>query len=264
MRGPSLRRCGLIVAAALMSGCDGGDSGGNNGTGGDADGDPATATLSGTAYTFNQCAAEPEQSQCRIVGATIGIVELPELSATTDSKGAYRLNVPTGSTVTPHISASGYRSIHLQTLVADRDLENLNFQTPDNQTYASLSLLMTLLGHPLADVLGCAIVSTVSKPEVVGMPFEQFRSYNPHGVPGATAAGTPAMPDAIYFNADVMPDNSTTATSEDGGVIWANVPPGVYTISASHPSQRFASFVADCRIGRVINANPPWGLYGLR
>jgi hypothetical protein len=259
MRVHGPRLCCLVVAAAL-SACDAGNESG----GSDADAPPSTATLSGTAYTFNQCAAEPEQSQCRIVGATIGIVELPELSATTDSKGAYRLDVPIGSTVTPHITASGYRSIHLQTLVADRDLENLNFQTPDLQTYASLSLLLTLLGHPVADVLGCTIVSTVSKAEVVGMPFDSFRTYNPHGVPGATASGSPSLPDPIYFNEDVMPDNSTTATSEDGGVIWPNVPPGVYTVSASHPSQRFADFVADCRIGRVINANPPWGLHGLR
>ena len=28
---------------------------------------------------------------------------------------------------------------------------------------------------------------------------------------------------------------------------------------ARHPSTRFASFVATCRPGRVVNANPPWG-----
>jgi hypothetical protein len=37
----------------------------------------------------------------------------------------------------------------------------------------------------------------------------------------------------------------------------------VYTIRAQHPSTRFASFVATCKPGRVINANPPWGLHQL-
>jgi hypothetical protein len=41
------------------------------------------------------------------------------------------------------------------------------------------------------------------------------------------------------------------------------VPTGVYRIAARHPSTRFASFVATCRPGRVVNANPPWGLHEL-
>ena len=31
-------------------------------------------------------------------------------------------------------------------------------------------------------------------------------------------------------------------------------------VSAQRPGTRFASFVATCRKGRVVNANPPWGL----
>jgi hypothetical protein len=46
-------------------------------------------------------------------------------------------------------------------------------------------------------------------------------------------------------------------------VIWTGVASGVYTIRARHPSTRFASFVATCRPGRVVNANPPWGLHEL-
>jgi hypothetical protein len=44
-------------------------------------------------------------------------------------------------------------------------------------------------------------------------------------------------------------------------MVWTNVPAGVYTITAHDPVTRFASFVATCRPGRVVNANPPWGLY---
>ena len=52
-------------------------------------------------------------------------------------------------------------------------------------------------------------------------------------------------------------------SSQDGGVIWTGVPTGTYRISAHHPSTRFASFVATCRPGRIVNANPPWGLHEL-
>ncbi len=248
------------VAVLLLTAC--GSTGGDPVVT-DADGNPSTARLTGTAYTFNQCAAEPEQTQCRIVGATINLVEFPELSATTDDAGAYALDVPSDSTVTPYIVADGYRTIYLQTFHVTHDLENVNFQTPDLQTYAQLSLLLTTMGHIAPDLLGCVIVTTASVPEVVGMPFEQFRTYNPHGVPGTTAYGDPALPDPIYFNENVIPDAAVTSTSEDGGILWTNVPPGIYTLSASHPDQAFADFVADCRLGRVINANPPWGLHGL-
>jgi hypothetical protein len=43
-------------------------------------------------------------------------------------------------------------------------------------------------------------------------------------------------------------------------VIWTEVPSGTYRVRAQHPSKRFSSFVATCRKGRVVNANPPWGL----
>ncbi|HYD79870.1 MAG TPA: hypothetical protein VEC06_08675 [Paucimonas sp.] len=68
------------------------------------------------------------------------------------------------------------------------------------------------------------------------------------------------LPAPIYFNSQVLPDSSLRATSIDGGVVWANVPDGVYTIPASHPTRRFASFVATCKEGRLINADPPHGL----
>ena len=65
----------------------------------------------------------------------------------------------------------------------------------------------------------------------------------------------------MYFNANVVPDPAQTESSVDGGVVWTSVPAGVYTITAHDPATRFASFVATCRPGRVVNANPPWGLY---
>ena len=46
-------------------------------------------------------------------------------------------------------------------------------------------------------------------------------------------------------------------------MIWTGVPAGVYTVAAHHATSRFATFVATCKPGRVVNANPPWGLYEL-
>lgn len=221
-----------------------------------------TVTLSGHAYRFNQTSTD-------IVGAEIRIDELPELSATTDATGYWELEVPKGATVTPYIVAASYNTIYLQTFADVRaDLTDLNFQTPHATTFAGLYQLLTYFGGGVApDANGCVIVSTVSVPEVVGMPFDQFRTYNPHGIAGATAsgvtAGGQAAPAPIYFDHTVTPNPTITSTSNDGGVVWVNVPEGVYTMSASHPDHEFETFVATCEQGRVINANPPQGLHAL-
>ena len=47
-------------------------------------------------------------------------------------------------------------------------------------------------------------------------------------------------------------------------MIWTGVRSGRYVVRAKHPSRRFASFVATCKPGRIVNANPPWGLHELK
>lgn len=217
---------------------------------------PLTTKISGTAYTFN--VGSP------IVGAEIRIDELPSLGTTTDENGYWEMVVPVGANVTPYIAAAGYDTIHLQTFRTTRaPLEQVNFQTPTEGVYQLLYVLLEFMigGPPLAD--GCVIVSTISDPAVVGMTFDEFVHFAPHGVEGASASGFPAMPAPIYFNEFVIPDLAQQLSSNDGGVLWANVPPGVYQVSATHPEVEFASFTATCVQGRVINANPPWGLHGI-
>lgn len=74
---------------------------------------------------------------------------------------------------------------------------------------------------------------------------------------------SPPLPRPIHFNKDVVPDTKRSESSRDGGVLWANVPNGAYRVSATHPTQKFATFLITCAPGRVINANPPWGLQEL-
>nr|WP_255669906.1 Ig-like domain-containing protein [Aeromicrobium wangtongii] len=109
----------------------------------------------------------------------------------------------------------------------------------------------------------CAVVSTAF--ELKGRSFadfDSFHNFRPHGVAGVVASKAgPASP--RYFNANVIPDASLTESSRDGGIAWTGVPAGRHTLSASSPTHRFASFVADCRPGRFINASPPWGLHEL-
>ncbi|QEC49029.1 hypothetical protein FSW04_16595 [Baekduia soli] len=218
---------------------------------------PARVHLRGTAYEFDNVGV-------RLAGATIHVAELPAVTARAAADGTYDLAVPAHATVTPYITAAGHHTIHLQTFrTAGADLANVNFQTPSQDIYRALVALLGVPVDAAGDPAACAIVSTFSTRDVRDLGFAGFIGYGAHGVAGATASTTPALPPPTYFNAQVIPDPAQAVSSADGGVVWTGVPAGVYTVRAQHPSTRFASFVATCRPGRVINANPPWGLHEL-
>ncbi len=218
-----------------------------------------TVTISGRAYAFNHMSTY-------LQGATIKVREIPGLEATTDANGDYSLEVPDDTNVTPYIvPPDGYNEIDLQTFhPRGEDIENANFQTPADGEYAGLAAILSV---PLNPDTGrpqqCAIVTTASARNVRGVDYETFHQRTPHGVPGATSEEFPALDGPTYFNEFVIPDTSKTETSEDGGIVWTEVPEGEYRIVTSSPTTRFASFLATCRDGRIINANPPWGAYEL-
>jgi hypothetical protein len=216
-----------------------------------------TVHMSGTAYEFNVV-------HVMLAGATIRVAEYPKLSATVASDGTYDLKVPDGKRITPYIVASGYHTIYLQTFTTDgQDLVNVNFQTPSDGVTAALTQLVDVPHDANGYPTQCAVVSTFNTKNVRGVSYQDFIGYGAHGVAGATAHTSPALPTPIYFNEHVLPDPMQQLSSKDGGVIWTRVPTGTYTMSATSPTTRFASFVATCKPGRIINANPPWGLHEL-
>lgn len=226
---------------------------------GAAAGDADTVTVSGRAYTFNHMSDY-------IQGAEIKVREIPGLSATTDASGDYELEVPDDANVTPYIDPpDGWNEIDLQTFhTRGEDIENANFQTPADLEYNALAAILSVprdeqTGRPVQ----CVIVTTASARNVRGVDYETFHERTPHGVPGATSEELPALDGPIYFNEHVIPDPSKTETSEDGGIVWGVVPAGTYRIVTTSPTTRFASFLATCRDGRIVNANPPWGAYEL-
>jgi hypothetical protein len=217
---------------------------------------PATVHFRGTAYEFS---APPV-----IAGASIRVAELPRARATTRPDGSYDLVVPNRAKVTPYIVAAGYHTIYLQTFTtAGRNLRNVNFQTPTEDIYAALAGLLGISLDAAGNPANCAIVSTFSTRRIRTLDYKQFRAFGAHGVAGGIASSKPPLPRPIYFNEDVLPDPAQLLSSKDGGVIWTEVPAGVYMIRGHSKTTRFARFVATCEPGRIVNANPPWGLYEL-
>ena len=213
--------------------------------------------IRGIAYEFNN-------TTVRLGGATVRVAERPRIRATVRRDGSYDLVVPDRANITPYITAVGYHTIYLQTFrTAGENLARVNFQTPRESIYRALAALLEVPLDEHGELRQCGIVSTFSTRNVRDLSFRGFTRYGAHGVAGATAFATPALPDPVYFNEDVIPDPLQQLSSIDGGVVWTRVPSGVFRITAHHPATRFASFVATCKPGRVVNANPPWGLHEL-
>ena len=206
--------------------------------------------VSGVAYGFGGSGKVLE-------GVTIEVLEDPAMKTISNATGRYTIDVPDGAPFTLQAKFDGYATMALQTFTTwGKDVELLNFQMVENVIFEAFS---QVLGATL-DPEKCQIASTVGVKALNTLTFEEFIAFGAQGMEGVTVYAEPAIPGVVYFNASTIPDKTLTATSKDGGIVWANVTPGVYTIHATHPTHTFETFVATCAKGRFINANPPWGL----
>ena len=238
-----------------------------------------TVEISGRAFIFNHMSTG-------IPNATIRVREFPKLSAQTNELGNYVLKVPNRANVTPYIESGGpadlvqrdrdtgepygvledthWNEIDLQTFhTRGQNIENANFQAPRDAEYNGLKALLQVPAREDGRPEQCVIVTTASARNVRDVDFRTYWLNTPHGVEGATSRAFPKLPAPTYFNYMVIPDPNQPHASNDGGIIWPVVPTGTYRIVTTHPETRFASFLATCRPGRVVNANPPMGAYQL-
>lgn len=239
-----------------------------------------TVEISGKAFVFNHM-------NTGISNATIKVREFPKLSATTDAVGDYVLKVPNNATVTPYIESGGpadlvirakdeegtptgvrenvhWNEIDLQTFhTRGQNIENANFQAPRDEEYNGLKAILQVPARADGRPDQCVIVTTASARNVRDTNFLGYWINTPHGVEGATSRAFPSIGSPTYFNHLVIPDPTQPHASNDGGIIWPVVPAGTYRVVTNHPDTRFASFLATCKPGRVVNANPPMGAYQL-
>ena len=219
-----------------------------------------TVTIQGNAYAFIFAGNES-----RLEGAKIGVAEIPDLTTTAGPNGAYALEVPDDRTITPYAEIDGYYTTHLQTFhTSGRDLKQVNFQMPELGTYSLLAAVVQAEQDDEGKLSKCGIVSTFFERQGRSFAdFDDFHDFRPHGVIGSTAVAIPAAGRQLYFNDAVIPDPAQESSSRDGGVLWLDVESGVYEIEGRSGTTRHSSFVATCEPGRLVNANPPWGLYEL-
>ncbi len=219
-------------------------------------GTPTTARVSGHAFAFTT-------SGGRLEGAYVTALELPTLCLRTDADGYYELEAPVGSDITLEIAHPDFVRVRTGTHeVPPEGIERLTFQVPDHATYR---LLERVVGHPTDRSL-CQIAATITE---VGRSL-YTTDWPSHGEAGATVTIDPmpaSMDGPIYFEylgpGAILPDRSLTETSRDGGILFLDVPPGEYVLSAVKSGVSFRSVRVRCEAGVLVNPSPPWSIQAL-
>lgn len=226
-----------LCAIGLLAGC----------------GAEATFTVSGDAIPFN---VSPE---ARIEGAEIWILERPDRRMTTAANGHFEFEgLREGDEVSLVLEHPDYHAIQTGTLtLGSEDVERITFQAVTPYEFDGLAVMLGILPDELN---ACQMVTTITR---VGKSL-----YDPgaHGEAGATVSLAPGLEPEhgpVYFNSLVLPDRGLTESSDDGGVLFVNAPPGDYTWTATKPGVEFRPVRMKCRAGFLVNASPPWGMQAL-
>ncbi|MBK7830089.1 hypothetical protein [Nannocystis sp.] len=245
-----------VCGDGMVAGAEVCDDGPDNGMGGKCRADCTglrVATVRGDAIPFD---ASPTG---RIAGATVSILEFPELQMVTGADGKFEFaDLPVGADITLVLAHPDYHAIQTGThVLPDEGLDRVTFQAVTHDIYSALA---AIVGITPDDSQYCQMVTTVTR---VG---KSIYDSGAHGEADVTVSLDPPLPaenGPIYFNAQVIPQPSLTQTTEDGGVLFAQVPPGDYTWTATKAGASFRQVRMKCRVGYLINASPPWGLQRL-
>ena len=216
--------------------------------------EPVRVGASGHAFNFGPPGG-------RVLNAEVRILEFPDLTTRTREEGAWQFDDLPGHTMVSFIMKHvDYPQIQTGTiLLSDEDIERVSFQAPTWSLFDVLAGSVSVVPDPEM----CQIATTVTR------RGNSLYDATPgtHGEPGATVTSDPQIPAGhgpIYFNLHsydvIYPDPDLTETTDDGGVLYVNVPPGVYVLTAHKEDTVFTDVTITCRPNVLVNASPPRGL----
>ncbi|WP_434426218.1 hypothetical protein [Nannocystis pusilla] len=232
------------------------DDGPDNGVGGKCKADCSgllVATVEGDAIPFD---ASPNG---RIAGAEVAILEFPGRTVVTGADGKFKFeDLPVGADVTLTMTHPDYHPIQTGThVVPEAGLQRITFQAVTHAIYDALAAIVMVTPN---ETEYCQMVTTVTR---VGKSIYDEGAHGEADVVVTLDPPLPAENGPIYFNSSVIPEPGLTETSDDGGVLFVQVPPGEYTWTATKAGAEFRQVRMKCRAGWLVNAAPPWGLQRL-
>jgi hypothetical protein len=210
--------------------CDEGDQNGLPGhCSADCSTEPAIVAVEGDVLAFLTEVEGP-----RIAGATVSILEHPEMRVTTGADAHFRFEgLLEGTDVTLLVEHPDIKTTQTATVtLGPQGIPAFSIQVVPVTIFNALSALVPM---PVEEDKYCVIASTVAR--MGGSLYVRLRQ----GAPDVQVSLEPAVPaesGPIYFDEDVLPAIGQGATSIDGGVLFYRVPPGDYVMSASRAGQR--------------------------
>lgn len=220
--------------------------------GGGGDDTPSTVSISGDVLEFTNEVYGP-----RILGATVSILEHPEMTLVTGDDAHFQFDgLEPGTDVTLVVEHPDFKTT--QTATVTLGAHGIDTFTVQILTTALYDVLANLVPEPPDLEHTCAIATTAAR--FGGSLYVYMRQ----GLEGVSATLTPSVSadrGPLYFNEMVIPDPEQPSTSIDGGVLYYRVPPGDYTLSATRGGMAaFNAVRFQCRAGLIVNAGPPMGL----
>ena len=216
------------TSATEWSGDAGNDAGDASAS---ADGGATTASVSGHAFDFSLGGG-------RIEGAYVTILEDPTRCVRTGRDGFFRFDgLAIGADVTLAMHDPRFPLIHTGThTVPAEGIERLTFQAPTHRMYRLLATAVTITPRSTRCQIAATVTLTPARAMVDGPVYFQ------------------------YYESGIIPERQLTETSRDGGVLFLNVEPGEYVLSATKAGVRFRSVRVRCIAGALVNASPPWSI----
>ncbi len=156
------------------------------------------------------------------------------------------------------MTKDGFTTTQTQTFNLTADLDRISFQVPSVEVFKLMAGFLNKESKPGK----CQLATTVTR-----RGHSLYSGKGTHGEPGATVTSDPpvvAEVGPVYFNLAtaniIFPDPKLKATSDDGGVVWANVEPGEHVLTAHKADVTFEQVRVKCRPDVLVNPSPPRGL----
>jgi len=200
-----------------------------------------------------------------ISDATITVLETGQQVKTNQNGHFGPFPYPIGQHLTLLFSKTGFPTTQSETLLVKKEgatgsYQNITFQVPSDFMFRLLKMAI----HAKEDPNCCHVATTITQHHKTLFDI-------PQGAAGAHVALTPKSNEKPFyfdifnrgpFKGLTYPfDTGLNKTSEDGGVVFFNLPPRrePYIISAVKADQTFTKAKFLCRKGAFINISPPRG-----